>query len=227
MHTYETPSPISAVLDIPAGRVDLVATDRTDTVVEVAPVDAAADRDVRTAEQTNVAYADGVLRVTTAVKNQYFGPSGSVAVTVHLPTGSAVEAKAASAEFRATGRFREVAFDGANGTIEIDEAAGVRLTALAGDVSVRRLHGPAEISTAKGDIRIAEAGRGRVVLRTQAGHIAVGATPGVAASLDAGTSFGRIDNALTNTGNGPADLQIHATTAYGDITAHSLRGAHR
>ncbi|WP_242675653.1 hypothetical protein [Streptosporangium minutum] len=85
-------------------------------------------------------------------------------MTVQLPAGSRIEAKAAGAEFRAVGRFGDVAFDGAHGSIKLDEAASVRLTALAGDVSVGRLNGPAKISTAKGDIRIAEAVRGTVVL---------------------------------------------------------------
>ena len=63
--------------------------------------------------------------------------------------------------------------------------------------------------------------RGTVVLRTQSGDITVGAAAGVSASLDAGTGYGRINNALKNT-DGTADLDIHATTAYGDITARSL-----
>ncbi|REH44521.1 hypothetical protein BCF44_1081, partial [Kutzneria buriramensis] len=36
-----------------------------------------------------------------------------------------------------------------------------------------------------------------------------------------GTSYGRISNALRNT-DGAAELDIHATTSYGDIAAHSL-----
>lgn len=80
---------------------------------------------------------------------------------------------------------------------------------------------PRRSVTGKGDIRIAEAVRGTVVLRTQAGAISVGAAAGVSASLDAGTTYGRIHNALKNT-DGTADLNIHATTAQGDITARSL-----
>ncbi|MDF3145254.1 hypothetical protein PBV88_29370, partial [Streptomyces sp. T21Q-yed] len=60
---------------------------------------------------------------------------------VQLPAGSRVEAKAAAAELRA------------------------------GDVSVGRLGGPAEISTQKGDLDIAEAVRGTVTLRTEHGDI--------------------------------------------------------
>ncbi|MFI1364891.1 hypothetical protein [Streptomyces griseochromogenes] len=48
--------------------------------------------------------------------------------------------------------------------------------------------------------------------------VAQRAAHGVSDSLDAGTPNGRIHNALKNT-DGTADLNIHATTAYGDITA--------
>lgn len=222
MQKYDTPTPISAVLDIPVGRVRFVAADRADTAVEVLPADASKGRDVKVAEQTTVEYGDGVLRIETSAKNQILGPSGSIEVTVQLPAGSRIEAKAASAELRAVGRFGDVAFEGAHGAIKLDEAASVRLTTVGGDVSVGRLNGPAEISTGKGDIRIAEAVRGTVVLRTQAGDVSVGAAHGVSASLDAGTTYGRIHNALKNTEGAAADLNIHATTAYGDIAACSL-----
>lgn len=85
MQQFDTPNPISAVLDIPAGRVHFIAGERNDTTVEVRPVDPAKGRDVKVAEQTRVAYADGVLRIEAEVNNQYFGPSGSVEVTVRLP----------------------------------------------------------------------------------------------------------------------------------------------
>lgn len=220
MQTFDTPAPISAVLDIPAGRVRFIAADRADTAVEVLPADAAKGRDVKAAEQTAVGYADGVLRIETPAKNQYLGSPGSIEVTVQLPTGSQVEARAASAELRAVGRLGDVAFDGAHGSFKLDEAASVRLATAAGDVSVGRLNGPAEITTAKGDIRIAEAVCGRVVLRTQSGDISVGAAAGVSASLDAGTGRGRITNALKNAGT--AELDIRATTSHGDISARSL-----
>ncbi|GAA0578590.1 DUF4097 family beta strand repeat-containing protein [Streptomyces crystallinus] len=222
MLKFTTTAPISAVLDIPAGRVQFIAADRADTTVEVRPANPAKGRDVKAAELTTVEYADGVLRVVaSSAKNRVLGNSGSVEVTVQLPADSRVEVKAAATEFRAVGRFGDVAFDGAHGTVKIDQAASVRLTALAGDVVVGRLGGPAEITTAKGDIRVAEAVRGTVVLRTQAGDVSVGAAAGVTASLDAGTSYGRVRNGLRNTG-GEAGLVIRATTAYGDISAHTV-----
>ncbi|MEW2142145.1 DUF4097 family beta strand repeat-containing protein [Micromonospora vinacea] len=221
MQTFDTPAPISAVLDIPAGRIQLIAADRTDTTVEVLPADPAKSSDTRAAEQTTVTYADGVLRITTARPiNKLFGPSGSLEVTVRVPADSHLEATAASVELRGVGRLGDVALDGAYRQIKIDEAASVRLTAIDGDVEVGRLNGPAEISTARGDITVAEALRGTVVLRTQSGHISVAAAAGVSAALDAGTGHGRVTNALKN--DGTVELDIHASTLQGDINARSL-----
>lgn len=201
MQTFAYTAPIAALLDIPAGLVQFIAADRDDTSVEVRPSDASKNRDVQAAEQTTVEFADGVLRINGAKGSKILGSSGSVEITVQLPAGSRVEAKAASAEFRGVGRLGDIAFEAAQSDIKIDEADRVRLTTQAGDVSVGSLNGSAEISTQKGDITIAVAA-------------------GLSASLDAGTSYGRINNSLKN--NGTPDLTIRATTSYGDITARSL-----
>ena len=223
MQKFDTPTPVSAVLDIPEGRIRFIAADRADTTVEVLPADASKGRDVKAADQTTVDYDDGVLRIEASpAKNRILGSSGSIEVTIQLPAGSRIEAKAASAELRGVGQLGDVAFEGAQGSVKLDEAASARVTLFAGDVSVGRLGGPAEISTQKGDIHIAEAVRGTVVLRTQSGEVSVGAADGTSASLDAGTTYGRIHNALKNTDGAAAGLNIHATTAYGDIVARSL-----
>ncbi|MER6521650.1 DUF4097 family beta strand repeat-containing protein [Streptomyces sp. NPDC001553] len=223
MLKFDTPAPISTVLDIPAGHIRFIAADRADTAVEVLPANASKGRDIKAAEQTTVEYHDGVLRITAPkAKNQILGSSGFVEVTVQLPAGSHVEAKTAAVEFRGVGRLGDVTFEGAQGTVKLDETASARLTLLAGDISVGRLGGPARISTQKGDLHITEATRGTVALRTEAGDITVGAARGVSASLDAGTGHGRIHNALQNNEGATAGLSIHATTAYGDITARSV-----
>ncbi|MFL5999607.1 MAG: DUF4097 family beta strand repeat-containing protein [Streptomyces sp.] len=222
MQKFDTTAPVTTVIDLPAGRVQVIAADRTDTTVEIRPADPAKSRDTRAAERIEVTHDDdGVLRITApAAKNQYFGPSGSVEITVQLPAGSHVEAKAAAAEFRAVGRLGDVVFQGAHGPVKIDEASSIRLTAADSDITVGRLTGPAEISTQKGDITIAEAVTGSVVLSTQTGDITVDTA--ASASLDAGTSYGRVHNTLKNTEGAQAGLAIRATTAHGDITARSL-----
>ncbi|WP_308447840.1 DUF4097 family beta strand repeat-containing protein [Micromonospora sp. AKA38] len=221
MQTFATPAPIAAVLDVPAGRIQVIAADRADTTVEVRPADAAKGRDARTAEQAVVSYADGVLRIhVPEPTNRILGAPGSVEVTVRLPAGSRVQARSGAVEVRGVGRLGDVTVDGAYRQVKLDEAASVRLTATDGDVEIGRLTGAAEISTARGDIRIAEALRGTLVLRTRSGDITVAAASGVPATLDAGTDHGRVSNALRN--DGAAALDIRATTSHGDITARSL-----
>ncbi|MEU6686955.1 hypothetical protein ABZ900_28430, partial [Streptomyces sp. NPDC046832] len=91
MHQFATPAPISAVLDVPAGRIRFIAADRADTTVEVLPADPANSRDVKAAERIEVRYDDGVLRITAPeAKNRTLGRSGAVEVTVQLPAGSHV-----------------------------------------------------------------------------------------------------------------------------------------
>ena len=222
MQKFDTPAAVFAVLDIPAGRIQFIAADRADTTVEVLPANAAKSRDVKAAEEIEVAYGDdGVLRIEApAAKNRILGNSGSVEVTVQLPAGSRIEGKSAAAELRGVGRLGDVVFEGAYRQIKIDEAASVHLTAVDGDVEIGRLGGSSEISTARGDIRISEAVRGTLVLRTESGDISVGAATGVSAALDAGTGHGRVSNSLKN--DGTAELDIRATTNHGDITARSL-----
>jgi len=218
MNTFTTPAAITAVLDVPAGRIQLTAADHTDTTVQVRPADPSKNRDVKAAEQTTVDFRDGVLHIQTTIKNQLMGPTGSVQVNVQLPTGSAVQATAASAQFQGHGRFGQVTFDGAHGQFTLEEATTVHLTAHAGEVEIGRLNGSADINISKGDIHITEAVSGTLALKTQAGDITIGAT--TSASLDAGTSYGRIHNSLKN--NGSTQLHIHATTSHGDVTARSL-----
>ncbi|MFJ9444443.1 DUF4097 family beta strand repeat-containing protein [Kitasatospora sp. NPDC101235] len=221
MQKFDTSAPITVVLDIPGGRVRLIAAERSDTTVEVRPAEPGKSRDVQAAERTAVSFADGVLRiVTAAAEHQLLGSTGSLEVTVQLPAGSAVRGKAAAAELRGVGRLGDVAFDGAYRHTKVDEAASLNLTAVDGDIEVGRLAGPARISTTRGDIRITEAQRGTVELSTQLGSITVGAAAGVSAALDAGTGHGRIGNALRN--DGTTVLDIRATTSHGDITARSL-----
>ncbi|MFF4083801.1 DUF4097 family beta strand repeat-containing protein [Streptomyces sp. NPDC001777] len=220
MQSFAITAPVSAVLDVPAGRIQVIAADRADATVEVRPVNPSKGRDVRAAEGTRAEYADGILRIEAPADGRYTGPGGSVEVTVQLPAGSHVEARAAAAEFRAVGRLGDLALDGAHHRTKIDQAASVRLTAVDGDIEIGRLDGPADISTHRGDIRITRATHGTVALRTGSGNITINAAPGTSATLNAGTTHGRINNTLKN--HGTPTLDIHATTPMGDITAHTL-----
>lgn len=220
MHAFDTTTPVTVDLEIPGGSIHLVASDRADLTVDVVPTGSSkADR--KAAEQATVAFADGVLRIRAGENAvPLLGPSGSVDVTVELPTGSSLTGRAAGAGLRTTGSLGEITFEGAYGTTVIEAATRVGLTALDGDIEVQELRGDSEISTQRGNLRIAQAHAGKVVLSTMSGDISIAAAPGVSAVLDAGTALGRLTNTLRNDG-APA-LDIRATTGHGSIDARSL-----
>jgi hypothetical protein len=180
------------------------------------------------AEQTTVEYGDGVLRIEASAENQILGSSGSIEVTVQLPGGSRIEAKAARAEFRAVGRFGDVTFEGSHGSIKLDEAASVRLTTLAGDVSVGRLNGPAEISIGKGHPDLisldAASANSAAAQPTCTPPSASGGRhpPGIAVRLDAHTPTCRVRDHLQAPGTpeqSDRTVRVRARSNGGDIIA--------
>jgi Putative adhesin len=219
MQTFATPAPVTAILTVPAGSIQITAADRADTTVQIRPADPAKARDVKLAARITAAYSDGVLRVTAPAANRVLGSTGAVEVTIQLPAGSAVQATTASAQFTTTGPLGEVTLDSAQATVNLEQAATARITVVDGDITAGHLGGDAQLRTARGSIHITEATRGTLELRTQTGAITVAAAAGASAALDAGTTIGRVSNALKNTGT--TDLAIHATTTVGDITASS------
>ena len=63
MPTYATPGPVAATVQVAGARVRVTASDRTDTVVLVRPVNEANPSDVRVASKTRVDFAGGQLSV--------------------------------------------------------------------------------------------------------------------------------------------------------------------
>ena len=57
MPVFATPEPISVTIELNMGDTRIIASDRTDTLVEVSPRDDSKASDVRAAEQTRVEYS--------------------------------------------------------------------------------------------------------------------------------------------------------------------------
>ena len=89
MPTFATPGPIAATVQVAGAQVRVTASDRTDTVVLVEPIDKASKKDVRVANKTKVDFAGGRLSVKTTVSGN---KNGSVTITIDLPTGSGLAA---------------------------------------------------------------------------------------------------------------------------------------
>lgn len=179
MPTFETPEPISVVLALIVGDARVIASDRTDTVVEVSPSDRSSEADVKAAEQTRVEFSHGRLLVKAPKQWRQFSPfgaAGSIDVVIELPSDSQVKGESAMADFRAEGRLGECRFTTASGHIWLDHTGPLHLTTTAGDVTVDRAVGQAEV-TGSGEVRIREID-GAAVIKNLNGHTWVGEVTG-------------------------------------------------
>jgi DUF4097 and DUF4098 domain-containing protein YvlB len=106
----------------------------------------------------------------------------------------------------------------------IGEVTGTaRVKSAAGDITVDRAHASITAKTASGDIAFGEIGTGSIVLETAAGELDIGIRDGVAAWLDAKTSFGSVLSTLgeaTSPDSAEGTVEIRARTAFGDISIH-------
>ncbi|MFB7862853.1 DUF4097 domain-containing protein [Streptomyces sp. NPDC056069] len=187
MPSYETPEPVTVVVEFDLGNVQLTASTRKDTVVEVLPSNGVEDNDVRTAQQTRVTYANGILTLKGPRKRSPFGKVGSIDVTIDLPAGSHLQANSAMGDFASQGRLGECRVKTSVGDIRLDETGVADLRTSHGDIRVGRMVGDAEIN-GSGRIDIA-AVVGSATVKNGIGETAIGTVTG---DLKANTSMGRV-----------------------------------
>ncbi|TGA92590.1 DUF4097 family beta strand repeat-containing protein [Streptomyces sp. MZ04] len=213
MPSFDTPQPISVNAKVDAGSIQFAASDRADTVVEVAPRSPDKRQDVRAAEQTEVTCSGGKLQIRT-LKRSLVGPSGTVDVTVELPTGSHVEITGAWTQVLGEGRLGEVFVKTSSGDVRLDTTGPLQLTASHGSITVDRVEGSAEITTSSGSLRVGTVD-GTAVLKNSHGSTNVGAVTGDL----------RVSGANGDISIDRAEGSVAATTAHGTLrVAEVARG---
>ncbi|WP_116213128.1 DUF4097 family beta strand repeat-containing protein [Streptomyces olivoreticuli] len=205
MPSFDTPEAISVTAHVVAGSIQFTAGDRSETVVEVRPRDPEKDRDVRTAGQTEVTYASGVLTVRTP-RTSPFGRTGVVDVTVELPTGSHIDMTGAWTQVLGEGRLGEVRVKTSSGDARFDTTGPLQLTASHGSITVDRVEGAAEITTSSGSLRVGLVD-GPAVLKNSHGTTIVGTAAGEL----------RVSGAHGDIEIGRAGDSVTATTAHGTL----------
>jgi hypothetical protein len=157
MPTFDTPEPISVTVELGVGDLRIVASDRTDTIVEVRPSDPTRKADVTAAEQTRVEYADGRLLIKAPRgwrQYSFRGGGESIDVQVDLPAGSHLRGDAGVAALHCRGRLGACRYRTGAGEIQLDQAGPVQLKTGAGDITVDRAAGDADLVTGSGAVRI-------------------------------------------------------------------------
>jgi hypothetical protein len=213
MTHFETPQPISVVLELRVADVRVAAGERADTIVQVRPSDSSRPDDVTAAEQTRVEYADGRLLVKAPRRLRELSPfsdGGSIDVEIELPAGSDLSGQTAAGGFRCTGTLGRCDLKSSAGAISVDRAALVKLT-TAGDIRLERATGDAELTTATGDVRAGEID-GSAVIKNSNGDTRIGEVGG---DLRVKAANGDIEV-------GSANGSVDAKTANGHIRVGSI-----
>lgn len=235
MPTFSTPEPIPATIELAAGDIRILASDRGDTVVEVRPSTSSHEPDINAAEQVKVECTAAGL-VIRGPKQRGLGlrKIGSVDVTVELPAGSQIEAEAGVGALRFSGQLGKCRVKMGAGDVEVDKAGPVDLHSGAGAITAGQICGHAEITTGTGRLRVSQID-GSAVIKNSNGDTWVGEITGdlrvnaangaisvgrAAADVTAKSANGeiRVDDltrgsAALKTANGEIHFGIHAGTA--------------
>ncbi len=203
MPTFATPGPIAATVEVAGAQVRVTASDRTDTVVLVEPINEASRSDIKVASKTKVDFAGGRLSVKTTAAGD---KSGSVAITIHLPTGSSVAAYLAYSDVHADGSFGECELHMASGRVQLDRINALKANITSGQVAIGHIAGRANIDGGSFAMRIGEV-KGTARLSNSGGQAWIGH-----ASADVDLSSASCDFDIDR-----ADAGITATTASGAI----------
>ena len=207
MPNFETPEPISVTIELGVADVQITASDRTDTLVEVRPSDESDESDVKAAQQVRVDYTNGTLQVTGPKRVFDFSrKTRSVDVSIELPTGSQVSAEIQAGDFHSAGRLGECRFKTGAGNAQLERTGPLRLNTGAGHLTVDGVAGDAEFSTGTGKVRVGDI-EGTAVVKSSNGDIVLDA---VAGDVRARTANGEIS--IDRAGAG-----VEAKTANGGI----------
>ncbi len=213
MPTFDTPGPITASVELTAGELRVVASERPDTVVHVRPADDGEDRDVRAAEQTRVEFATGTLTVRGPRQAGLgiFGRVGAVDVLVELPAGSDLEAKLGVGTVRCSGALGACRLGSGAGDLQVEQAESLSLKTGMGLLTAETVTGAAKLTTGSGRLRVRSVA-GSAVLKNGNGDIWIGH-----AGSDVQIRSANGDIAADSTAG-----SITAATANGDIHVREL-----
>ena len=212
MPTYESLTPIDADINVSAGHVEMVASDRADTTVEITPTNPDRSGDVAMARQATFAFENNRLRVRVPPRNKLIGPNGSVDVRIELPTGSRTEIEASYGSVRIRGELGTTRIVAKYGNVSADRVGDLALESPHGDVDIAEVDGGLDVKAAHGHVRIGRVA-GAARLRGAHGTLSLGTTEG---EVDVATSGGlTIERALGD---------VTARTSYGAIRVLEAEG---
>ncbi len=214
MPAYESLTSIDADIDLgSSGHVELVASDRADTTVEVTPANPGRSGDVSLAREATLSFESNCLRVRVPGRLKVLGPGrDSVDVRVELPAGSRAQIEVAYGSVRLSGDLGATRIVAKYGSVSADRVGDLTLVSPHGEVDIAEVDGGLDLTAAHGHVRIGRiAGAARI--RGAHGTLALGTTAGEVDVVTSGPLT--IERALSD---------VTARTAYGAIRVLEAEG---
>jgi DUF4097 and DUF4098 domain-containing protein YvlB len=204
--TYDTPDPVALYVELGAGRLDVEATDTSETTVEVTGPRA----DEFTVER------HGRHLAVIAPKGRFFGiGTDDHTVRVVVPTGSDLATKTGSADTGTTGSLGVVKLKTGSGDVELERVEGpVVVDSGSGDVRCHEAAAEVRIKSGSGDVDLGDV-RGTTGISTGSGDVVIGVVH---------------ERTVIKSGSGDLELKhsqsdVSLTTASGDVViGHAPRG---
>jgi DUF4097 and DUF4098 domain-containing protein YvlB len=210
LQTFETPGTVELEIHIPAGTIEIAASERTTTEVEIDEDD---DVDVELHPLPGGGHRISIER--RRPKHVFGWRRDEVEVRVHAPSGAIVRGDSGSADLSIGGSVGAVTFGTGSGEVEIDRCDGdLGLRVASGDVRVAHVGGRANVDSASGDVELDAAG-GDVTVRSASGDVRIGVAR---ASVQVSTASG--DVTLEDVSSGRAVLNSMS----GDVRVAVRRG---
>ncbi len=212
MPSYDTPRPIDLSIAVGMGDIDVTATERSDTLVEVTPSRPGRAGDISLARESEVRFDGGRVTVAVPKRLNLFGPGDSVDIRIDLPSGSTATIVSAYGGMRLRGTLGDCALTASYGPITAGRTGALRLKAPYGDVGIDEVAGDLDATAGHQSLRVGHVA-GRASIRGSHGPIDLGAVDG---DIDVRTSGAlSVDRAGGN---------VEVRTAHGGIRLREVTG---
>lgn len=250
---FDAAGPVELDVTNPAGDIEVTATDTHSATVEVRP-GSGRDRDEEACRETRIEYDESRRCLLVHAPKNRFGRGVSLQMTITVPSGSRVRARAGSGDLTGSGRFGDLDAGCGSGDVHFGEIGGdarvktgsgdielgtVTCSAVvsngSGDIEVRSVTGELRAQSASGDVRVGEV-TGAAVVTSASGDIEVGSVAGdtrlktASGDIEVGLAAGVNARLDVSTASGRVDSSLpvdDAPPAGGrliDLSAHTASG---
>lgn len=214
MTTFPLSGHLTLDLDLAVGDVRIIATDRADAEVTIAPQRPEKASSVRAAEQTSASMSGNRLIIRNGRGWRTFTPFGTpdaVDITVQVPTGTSVSGSLIAGSVRADGTLGRCELSVTHADLDVDDVAALTVKSSSGSIAAGTVAGDAGISASYGAVRLRSIG-GKLDAKNSYGDISIGVAHGPCVIRGAYGSIS-VDRALD---------AVRAKTAHGRTSLHEV-----